>query len=72
MAIVSSSYILDAPTEKDGRRYVTETHTDSIGVVHTVTYLAAVGVDHTATMNARAITIAEQLADQEFQELING
>lgn len=34
MGIVSSSYTIDAHTQADGSRYVTETHTDSEGRVY--------------------------------------
>lgn len=43
-----------------------ESHTDNIGVVRIIRYLAAVGANYTAIMNARAVTLAVQIADQEF------
>lgn len=54
----------------DGRRYVEELHTDSVGVVHRIEYLAAVGTDTDAEAAARAIRLAEQLAEVEAAQLI--
>lgn len=71
MPIVSSTFIV-GHEQVDGRRYVREQHTDSVGGVHTVEYLAAVGTDYQAVADARAVTIDAQLAEQEFEEIING
>lgn len=54
--------------QKDGRRYVRETHTDNVGLAHVVEYLAAVGVDYVAVRTARALVIAEQIAAQEAED----
>jgi hypothetical protein len=72
MSIVSSTYTVDTHDQVTGRRFVTEHHTDSVGVVHTVTYLAPVGADYQAIANARAEAIAEQIANEEAEALING
>jgi len=72
MSIVSSTYEVDAHAQRDGRRFVVETHTDSAGGIHTLHYLAPVGADYQALANARAVTIAENLAEQEATEVING
>jgi hypothetical protein len=71
MAIVSSTHVV-AHAQIDGRRYVTETHTDSDGGVHVVEYLAAVGADYVAIRTARAGQIAEQLAAQEADAILAG
>jgi hypothetical protein len=71
MSIVSSVYVLDYHTQSDGRRYVRELHTDSVGVVHVVEYLAVSGADYQAIANARATTIETTLAEQEAEAIIN-
>jgi hypothetical protein len=68
MSIVSSIFALVGPTQADGRQFVRETHTDNVAIQHFVDYLAAVGANYTAIMNARAITLAVQIADQEFAD----
>jgi len=70
MPIVSSTHTVGHP-QVDGRRYVTEVHTDSDGVVHRVEYLASVGADYVAVRDARAVQIADQLAEAEAQALLN-
>jgi hypothetical protein len=70
MAIVSSTYELDDHAQADGRTWVKESHTDSSGIVHTLNYLAPQGADYQAIANARAVVLAVNLADQEYQELV--
>lgn len=72
MSIVSSTYTVDAHAQIDGRKYVTEMHTDSVGDVHRVEYLAPVGADYTAIMNARAVVISNALAQSEFEGMLDG
>lgn len=69
MPIVSSTFSA-GHAQLDGRKYVVEKHTDSVGGVHHVEYLAPAGADYQAIANARAVGIAEALAAQEFQELV--
>lgn len=64
MPIVSSTHVV-GQAQVDGRRYVTESHTDGTGAVRQVEYLAAVGTDYAAVRDARALVIADQLADEE-------
>lgn len=71
MAIVSSTYTV-GHAQVDGRKYVAEQHTDSAGVVHRVRYLAAVGANYQAIADARAVVLADQLAAQEFEGIVNG
>lgn len=72
MSIVSSTFILDAHTQADGRKYVQEVHTDSTGTVHTFNYLAQVGENYAAVMAARAVQLEIDLAEREAEEIVNG
>lgn len=71
MPIVSSTHTI-GHAQIDGRRYVTERHTDDIGAVLEVEYLAADGADYTAIRAARASKINDELAEAEANALING
>lgn len=71
MPIVSSTHVV-GNLQADGRRYVTESHTDDVGSVHFVEYLAAVNADYVAIRDARVVQINEQLAEAEAQALITG
>lgn len=71
MAIILSTHTV-GHAQADGRRYVEEFHTDTVGVVHRVEYLAAAGADYVAIRDARAGQISEALAEAEFQALIGG
>ena len=72
MPVASSSYVLDGHTQADGRRYVRETHTLTVGDPVIVDYLAAVGADYAAIMAARVAQINESLAEAEANEVIDG
>jgi hypothetical protein len=73
MSIVSSVNIIDAHTQPGGGRYVIERHTDSDSVVHQVgPYLAPAGFDTAARLASRAISIADQLAQAEADQLLGG
>lgn len=75
MAIVSSSYVMDAHTQKDGSRWVKETHTDSTGAAQTCLYKLPAGqgaVEAQARMDARVPYLNEQLAEAEAQGIVNG
>lgn len=71
MPIVSSTHSV-AHAQIDGRRYVTEQHTDDLGNVLTVEYLAADDADYVAIRTARALQINDQLAEAEAEALIGG
>lgn len=58
--IVASVVWSDNP-QKDGRRWITERHTDSEGGVHFVTYMAEQNADATEMLPLRAAQIEEQL-----------
>lgn len=69
MAIVSSTYEV-GHAQADGRRYVVELHTDSTGKVHRIEYGPMPdGTDYQAIMEARAVQISDQLAEQEAEDL---
>jgi len=71
MAIVSSVVyqVLEQPS---GLKHVYERHTDSQGIVYSNCYTAVSSVDHNARLAANAISIADMLAEQEAEALING
>lgn len=70
MSIASSTHV-EAHAQADGRRYVTETHTDHLGEVYSFEYLAAVGADYVAIRTARAAALEAQLAEDEANALLN-
>lgn len=70
MSIVTSTHAVGT-AQKNGRAYVTETHTDHLGGVHRVEYLAAVGADYVAIRTARAAQIAVHLAEAEASALLS-
>lgn len=72
MGIVSSTYTTDAHTQPDGSRYVYESHVDSAGVTHSLTWLASSGEDISAVLAGHASALSDMLAEREFQELMNG
>ena len=69
MAIVNSTFAV-GHSQADGRRYVTEAHTDSAGGVHVREYLAPVGADHAAIASAYAVDLADRLAEAELEGLL--
>ena len=69
MSIVSSQVVEDR-AQIDGRRDVREHHTDHLGVVHAVNYLAESGADIQAALTARAPQIAQALADAEIAQAL--
>lgn len=70
MPIESSSYSLGVP-QRDGRRYVTELHTDSTGAEHRRDY-GPVGddTDFDAVLAEHAAQLSEQLAADEAAAVI--
>lgn len=69
MGIVSSNHIV-GHLQKDGRRYVIENHTDSVGVVHSREYLAPVGADYMAIRTAHAAILEQFLAEAEANQQV--
>ena len=73
MAIVSSSYAMDAHTQRDGSRWVKETHVDSEGREQTCMYKLPSGQGSTeaqARMDARVSYLNEQLAEAEAESIL--
>jgi hypothetical protein len=72
-SIISSEFTL-GHQQANGTRYVTETHTWDGGLPPTVLEYGPVPdtVDHQAIANARATQLMDQLAQQEFEEIIGG
>lgn len=68
--IVSSTFTAGTP-QADGRRYVVEVHTDGVGGKHLREYLAAVGANHQAIADARAVLVAEEIAQGEFMSVLD-
>lgn len=76
MTIVSSTVIEDSP-QIDGRRWITEAHTDHLGIVHRRgPYMAEAEQDVEAGLAANAALIEAQLQEAEieanFAEFTNG
>lgn len=64
MTITSSQIIEDSP-QTDGRRWITEEHTDHLGGKHRINYMAEGDADANAIMSIRVAGIEESLADNE-------
>lgn len=71
MSIVNSRYALEH-AQRDGRIWVTETHTDSEGLEHVVRYLAQVDTDYAAILASRAASIEQALIEAEIEAVLNG
>lgn len=71
MSIVSSTHTIGHAQPFD-RHDVIEVHTDHLGVVHIVQYLAASGTDYVAVRTARALQIEAELAEAEALALLGG
>ena len=73
MTIVSSA-VIDDRAQIDGRRYITEAHTDHLGVVHSRLYLAP--ADYVPDLAATAALIEASLAAAELDanegEVVDG
>lgn len=65
MAIISSAIVEDM-VQRDLRRAVRERHTDHLGGVHEVSYLAEAGANAALAMAARVATIEAQLSAAEL------
>ena len=71
-SIVSSTYTL-GHAQRNGTRYVTETHVWDSGLPSTVVEYGPVldTTDYQAVANARAVQLMEQAAQAEFEALLN-
>ncbi len=67
MAIVLSE-IIENSVQIDGRRWIKERHTDSIGIRHFITYLANSNFDYNAALSARIANLEESLKLNEIQK----
>lgn len=65
MPIVSST-VSEEVAQKDGRKWVEERHTDHVGLVYVLRYLASSGVDINAVLSARATQILNDLVRTEI------
>lgn len=70
MTITSSQIIEDSP-QADGRRWIAEEHTDSIGKKHRVNYMAELGADILTIMAGRIAGMNESLVEQEYSWYLN-
>lgn len=69
MSIVSSTHTV-GHAQADGRAYVLEQHTDHLGAVHRVEYLAAPGTDYVALRATRVASIEAALAETEVARML--
>lgn len=67
MPIVNSTIIEDR-AQVDGRRFVRERHTDNLGAIQEVSYLAEAGADVNAAMTARVATLDAQAKAKEISD----
>lgn len=65
MSIVSSETV-STSTQRDGRRYVLERHTDHLGAIHERTWLAGAADNLAAALSAYASTLLDILRDREI------
>lgn len=63
---ITVSVVSQESAQRDNRFWVQETHTDNIGLLYVLRYLASVGTDINAILAARAITLAQQIKDGEI------
>ncbi len=71
MAAIIESVITGDSSQADGRRAITERHSDSLGEVYFITYMAESGQDVTTILPVRAQQILEQRESQELSNLSN-
>lgn len=73
MSVIISSTFTLGHAQTNGTRYVTEMHTWDDDTYTILEYGPVPDtVDHQAIANARAEQIMEQMAQQEFEEVLNG
>jgi hypothetical protein len=65
MGIVSTTLAEDNHDQRDGSRYVQEFHSDAAGKVHRFEYRWRAGMDRAAIAAARAVQLAESVAEAE-------
>ena len=75
MAIVSSSFTVGV-VQRDGRRFITEIHTDNTGATHRIEYLGESPDDSAfenpaVIMAARAVTLDQGLKQFEIEQILS-
>ena len=65
---IASSLIVEDRAQVDGRRSVREHHTDHVGEVHAIAYLAESGADVSAALAPRAAQLEALLSDRDIQQ----
>lgn len=68
---MNSSYVVEHE-QRDGRKWVTETHIDDVGERHVARYLADRNTDYDAILSARATEIADRLVNEEIERVLSG
>ena len=63
---IATSQIIEDHAQADGRRHVRERHTDQLGGVHEVAYMAEVGANTSTIMAARVASLDAQLQSSEL------
>jgi hypothetical protein len=71
MGIVSTTLAEDNHDQRDGSRYVQEFHTDDAGKVHRFEYRWRAGMDRAAIAAARAVQLAESVAEGEVTSALS-
>ena len=71
MPVSSSTFSVEPVVQKDGRQWVTETHTLTAGEPFVIQYLAEPGTDYAAAMSARVPSLNIALAELEAERLLN-
>lgn len=64
---ITSSEIIEDRAQIDGRRSIRERHTDDLGAMHHVSYLAEAAADVSAAMTARVPQIEAALVESEHE-----
>jgi hypothetical protein len=68
MSITSS--VVSTDLDLGYARFIEERHTDSVGNVYIVRYQCPVGFDTAARLAERAVDLAQQLAQAEFEQQV--
>lgn len=68
--MIVSSEIISAGVQIDGRKTVTELHTDQIGKTYYINYMADSDINIVNVMNNRVRSIDKQLTENELDEIL--
>lgn len=69
--VIVSSEITGNNLQADGRRVITEIHTDSEGGRHRYSYMANIGVDIDAVMTTRVARVESAIKGREIEDFIS-